>query len=429
MMHSNVEPPDARLAVRVGALRGEGAFEVARRTQTLAASGRDVISLAIGEPDFPTPTEIVEAAVRALRDGDTRYGPPEGLAELRDAIAQSHGGAGHSVHASQVVVTPGAKPALAYAILCLVAQGDEVLVPDPGFPIYAALVRFAGGVPVPYVVRPHGDPLPDDLALARLSPRARLVIVNSPHNPTGAVASTAGLARLAAAVERHDLTVISDEVYARLLHAPDDDDAAAPRRAPSIRAVPGLASRTVVIDGFSKAFAMTGWRLGYGLFPRPLARAAGLLATNVHSCVPAFVQRAGLAALEAGDAAVRAHRAELRCRRDAALQALSGIPGLTCAEPLGAFYAFPEVRGALRTRGETTEELCDRLLREQGVAVLPGSAFGANGAEFVRLALTVSSVRLLEAIERLRSVLAQAPPNSVGWRAGRGRSVSSGGAA
>lgn len=423
------------LAERVASLTGEGAFQIAATIRAFQASGRDVIPLAIGEPDFPPPAAVIDAAVRALHDGDTQYGPPEGLPLLRAAIAGSLSSFGIPSSAEQVVVTPGAKPALAYAVLCLVQPGDAVLVPDPGFPIYASLVRFAGGTPVPYPVRAGGDPLPDDLALARLTPRTRLVIINSPHNPTGAVASRAGLERLAGAAVRHDLTIISDEVYARLVHDPDSpaagDGPGSPRavRAPSIAAIPGLAERTVVIDSFSKTYAMTGFRLGFGLFPRRLARAAALLSVNVHSCLPPFVQRAGVAALQEPDDLLRIRRAELRRRRDAVVHALSRINGVECAEPRGAFYVFPNVAQALRASGGTSATFCAGLLEQHGVALLPGTAFGQGGEGAVRIALTAPSERLEEAIGRTRTLLEHDGSASLPARRVRIRSGSSGGGA
>lgn len=399
------------LADRIGGLAGEGAFEIAAATRRLAAAGRDVVQLAIGEPDFAPPPRVIEAAVRALHDRDVRYGAPEGLAELRQAIAASLSTIGLTAAADQIVVTPGGKPALAFAVLSLVRPGDAVLVPDPGFPVYASLVRFAGGTPVPYAVSPSGEPLPDDISLARLSPRARVAIINSPHNPTGTVASRAGLERFAAAALRHDLTVISDEVYGRLVY---DDVAestrtlgtATPVRASSIASVPGLAERTVVVDSFSKTYAMTGFRLGYGVFPERLVRAATLLAVNVHSCVPAFVQRAGLAALGEPEETLHARRAELRRRRDAAVDALRAIGGIECAEPRGAFYVYPRLSG-LQDLGVTTATFCASLLHQHGVALLPGTAFGASDDGAVRVALTTPADRLREAIARLDAHVAE----------------------
>lgn len=422
--------PELGVAERIGGLEGEGAFAIAAAARALGDAGRDVISLAIGEPDFPTPPDVVDAAARALRDGAYRYGPPEGLAALRDAIAESLTRYDVPADPQGIIVTPGAKAALAYALLCVVRPGDEVLVPDPGFPIYASLVRFAGGVPVRYAVHSWGEPLPDDLTLARLGSRTRAVIVNSPHNPTGTVASAAGLARLAAAAERYDLAVISDEVYARLVHVPDDPGTTVPPRAPSIASVPDLASRTIVIDGFSKTYAMTGWRLGYGVFPPALSRAAALLAVNVHSCVPAFVQLAGLAALATADAIVRERRAELRRRRDDAFGALREIPGVSCAEPGGAFYVFPQIVELLRETGESSSGFAARLLRDAHVALLPGSAFGPGGEGSLRLALTVDRARQREAIGRLAACVAGGSSSRTAHRTRTIRAgVSSGGAA
>ena len=423
------------LAERIGGLAGEGAFEIAAAARALSVAGRDIIQLAIGEPDVAPPHRVIETVVRALHDGEGQYGPPEGLPELRDAIAASLRSFGVPAAPDRVVVTPGGKQALAFAVLSTVQPGDAVLVPDPGFPIYASLVRFAGGTPVPYSVRADGDPLPDDLSLARLAPRVRFVIINSPHNPTGAVASRAGLERLAAAALRHDLTILSDEVYARLTHdsepprSGNSSGSEAPMRAPSIAEIPGLADRTILIDSFSKTYAMTGFRLGYGVFPGHLARAAALLAVNVHSCVPTFVQRGGLAALEGPEQELHDRRAELRQRRDAAVRALRTGAGIACEAPRGAFYVFPRIEQALRRTGDSAAAFCTLLLREHGVALLPGSAFGAGGEGAVRLALTAPSERLEEAIGRTREALERGPTPIPAARRPPARSGSSGGAA
>jgi aspartate/methionine/tyrosine aminotransferase len=387
------------IAERVFQLGTETALDVMIKARALEARGRSVIHLEVGEPDFPTPGHIVEAGVRALRDGYTRYGPPAGLPELREAIcAELLESRGVRAGPERIVVAPGAKPLIFYGILAAVSPGDEVLIPDPGFPIYASMVRFCGGVPVsvPPRLLPEDQARALDLdALERaITPRTRMVIFNAPSNPTGAVVPPDDLRRLAALCERHDLWVMADEIYRRISYGEPPG---------SIAALPGMGERTIVVDGFSKCYAMTGWRLGWGLFPPALAPHAVRLVINSNTCTAAFVQRAGLAALTGPQEPVREMTAEFRRRRDIVVARLRRIPGVRCSSPAGAFYAFPDVRGLpIPAAG-----LADRLLEEEGVAILDGAGFGQGGAGHVRLSFASSLANLEEAADRFGRLAAR----------------------
>jgi len=375
-------------ASRVNALSGEGAFEVLAAARRLEAAGRDVVHLEIGEPDGATPPHVIEAGVRALHDGHTRYVDPAGLPALRAAIAASLAWRGVRAPAESVVVVPGAKPMLFYALLAVLEPGDEVLVPDPGFPIYASVVRFAGGVPVGYGL--------DANLAALVTPRTRALVVNLPGNPTGGVATPAALRALAELALRHDLTVISDEVYGRLRYDGHVD---------SIAALPGMLERTVIVDSFSKSYAMTGWRLGFGVVPAPLVERVTMLVVNGTSCTPPFVQLAGLAALTGPQESVAAAVARLERRRDWLVDGLNGLPGIRCPRPDGAFYAFPDVRKIEERARLSTTQLAARLLEVHGVAVLPGTGFGPGGAGHLRLSFAVSPAVLDLALERIRECI------------------------
>ncbi len=381
-------------ASRLIALSGEGAFEVLVAARRLEDAGRQVVHLEIGEPDGATPPHVVEAAVRALHDGHTRYVNPAGLPALRDAIAASLAWRGVRASAENVVVVPGAKPMVFYALIAVLEAGDEVLVPDPGFPIYPSVVRFAGAVPVRYPVDALEAGAADVERLAALiGPRTRALVVNLPGNPTGGVATTDALHALTELALRHDLVVISDEVYGRIRYD---------RRAHSIAALPRMLERTVIVDSFSKAYAMTGWRLGFGVLPAALVERVTTLVVNGTSCTPPFVQIAGLAALTGPQDTVTAAVARLERRRDWLVDGLNGLPGVHCARPDGAFYAFPDVRQVEERAGLSTRQLAARLLEEHGVAVLPGTDFGPGGAGHLRLSFAVSPANLDLALERMR---------------------------
>ncbi len=384
-------------AERVAHLEPEGAYHMLARAQALEAQGRRIIHLEIGQPDGPTFEHIVEAGIQALRNGRTRYTPAAGIRPLREAIAEQAGRQrGVSISPAQVVVGPGAKPALFFSTLALVRPGDEVIYSDPGFPTYEAMIGVAGGRPVAVPLLEASDFSFDlDAFDAALSPRTRLVIINSPGNPTGGVMSAAALEHIAAAAQRYDFWVLSDEIYARFAYEGGT--------VPSIAALPGMAERTIICDGFSKTYAMTGWRLGYGIMPEPLAERVALLLNHSVGCTADFTQWAGLAAIRGPQDVVEAVVAEYRRRRDVLVAGLNAIPGIRCRVPQGAFYAFPNVTAF----GKSSVWLADYLLEEAGVALLPGTAFGKYGEGYLRLCFANSIPALEEAVERMADALAR----------------------
>jgi aspartate aminotransferase len=368
-----------KLASRIERLRIESAFDVLVRARALEAQGRNIVHLEIGEPDFPTPPHIVEAAKKALDDGITHYGPTQGLPELREAIA-AHVSETRNItaKASQVCVVPGGKPIIFFPMMALLEPGDEVVFPDPGFPIYESMIRFLECVPVP--LDPH-DP--------KITDRTKMVILNSPENPTGEVLSRATLERIAEQVREHDCMVLSDEIYSRIYYG----------EAPSsIASLPGMQEKTIILDGFSKTYAMTGWRIGFGVMPEWLVDAVNKLMVNSNSCTATFTQRAAIAALTGPQDCVTAMVAEFHKRRDAFCAALDTIPGWKCPMPGGAFYAWPDITGT----GRSSKELADLLLNEAGVACLNGASFGSRGEGRIRFSYANSLENLMEAVERIR---------------------------
>ncbi len=376
--------------MRVGGLDTESAFDVQRRAHALEAQGRHVIHLEIGQPDFPTPAHVTEAAYRAIKDGATGYCAPEGLPALRDVIAeQVRATRGIDVSAANVVVTPGAKPILFFATLACVEPGDEVIYPDPGFPIYGSVVRFVGGVPVPLALHESlGFRIDLDELRDRVSPRTKMLILNSPQNPTGGVLTETELSEIGELARRYGFWIMSDEVYSRLIY--DTDHV-------SILSQEGLRELTILVDGLSKTYSMTGWRLGWGVVPEELAAALALLMVNSNSCTATFTQHAAMAALEGPQDSVTAMREEFRTRRRLIADGLNAIDAIHCQEPDGAFYAFPNVRGITSDDGT----FADRLLEEAGVAALAGSSFGGYGAGFLRLSYATSTADLEEAVRRI----------------------------
>jgi aspartate/methionine/tyrosine aminotransferase len=383
-----------KLSQRMSRLGTENAFEVFGRARALEAQGRHVVHLEIGEPDFDTPSHITEAAIEALRGGATHYGPPAGLPALREAIAEdSTRRRGVPATPDMVVVTPGAKPILFFVILALVDEGDEVLYPDPGFPIYESMIRYIGGVPVPVpLIEKDAFTLDVDQLCERVGPRTRLIILNYPHNPTGGTIPESGLRAIAAAAAKHGVPVLSDEIYARILYEGEHK---------SIAALPGMEPLAIVLDGFSKSYAMTGWRLGYGIMPAPVAQVVAQLQINSTSCTATFTQMAAVQALRGDQSSVAAMVAEFRRRRDAMVEGMNTIPGFTCARPAGAFYVFPNVTGT----GLDSRTLADKLLEEGGVACLRGTAFGPLGEGHIRFSYANSMENIQEALRRIASVV------------------------
>jgi aspartate/methionine/tyrosine aminotransferase len=382
-------------AERVAQLRPEGAYEVLAKARALEAEGREIIHLEIGQPDIQTFDNVSAAGIRAIEQGRTRYSPPAGAAELRAVIAEDAGRRrGLEIKPSEVVVTPGAKPMLFFPTLALVQPGDEVIYPDPGFPTYAAMISMAEGVPVPVTLREEtGFAFDLEAFDSSVSDRTRLIILNSPGNPTGGVLPPNVLEHIAEAAQQHDAWVLSDEIYMRLTF----DGASAL----SIASLPGMRERTVICDGFSKTYAMTGWRLGFGVMPQHLAERLGLLLTHSIGCTATFTQHAGVEALVGPQGQVEEVVAEYERRRDVLVDGLNRIPGVECRTPQGAFYAFPNVTAF----GHTSSWLADYLLNEAGVAVLPGEAFGEGGAGYLRICFANSMGNIKAALERIDEAL------------------------
>jgi aspartate/methionine/tyrosine aminotransferase len=389
-----------RLADRMGRLGTESAFEVLARARALERAGREVIHLEIGEPDFATPAHIVAAAQEALAAGHTHYVPAPGIIELREAVAAFLERSGRlRTSPERVIVTPGAKPVMFFTMLALCQEGDEVLYPDPGFPMYGSIASFVGATPAPVPLREaNGFRMDPEEVAALASERTRLLVLNSPHNPCGSMLTHDDVEALARVALERDLVVLADEVYTAIRYQDD---------CPSILSVPGMAERTVLLDGWSKTFAMTGWRLGYGVFPAALVEPVTRLLVNSVSCTAAFSQHAAIAALEGPWEPVEAMVAAFRARRDVIVAGLNRIPGVSCLEPQGAFYAFPRVSDL----GLPAAELAEALLERAGVACLPGTAFGAAGEGYLRFSYANSIANIeaaLAAMERLVAEVARA---------------------
>lgn len=381
---------DFPLAGRVSELGTEGAFEVLERARKLESQGKDIIHLEIGEPDFPTDPHIVDAAVRALRDGWTHYGPPAGLHELREAVAEDGGKRrGIRIDPSEVVITPGGKPIYFFAVLAILEPGDEALVPCPGFPIYESMIRFVGARAVPYRLREENDfnVAAADI-LEKVGPRTRFIVLNAPHNPSGGVIAREELQLLARELAERDVFIFSDEIYGRLIFE------GAPA---SIVQFPEVRERTIILDGFSKSYAMTGWRLGYGIMNPRLATQIALLMVNSNSCTATFTQLAGIAALQGDQSPVDRMLDEFRRRRAVIVDGLNRIPGFKCRLPNGAFYAFPNIQGT----GIDSRTLAASLLNDAGVACLPGTAFGECGEGYLRFSFANSVENIAKALERI----------------------------
>src|SRR6266508_2967154 len=392
------------LAASLDRLGTETAFEVLARAKALEALGRRVIHLEIGAPDFPTPAHVVEAGAQALRDGHTHYCPAPGLPVLREACAahlSRHRGL--EIDPARVLVAPGAKPFLFFGVLATCDPGDEVIYPNPGFPIYESVIRWAGATPVPLpLTEDRGFAFSADDLAERLSERTKLVILNSPANPTGGIVDRALNVEIARLLAEHDCWILSDEVYSELLYdAQHDTIASHPTGSDG-----GLLDRTILLDGFSKTFAMTGWRLGYAALPEALVEPITRLLINSVSCPAPAVQLAGVAALTGPRDEVELMRAEFRRRRDAIVEGLNALPGVSCVTPQGAFYVFPNVSAT----GLPARELAGRLLDEAGVAVLAGTAFGEYGEGYLRLSYANSLANIEEALASMRFLLEERVP-------------------
>ena len=375
----------------MGRLGTETAFEVLARARALEAQGRHIVHLEIGEPDFDTPKSVTAAGVAAIERGETHYTPSAGVIELREAIANYLNRArGLKIDPSQVIVAPGAKPIMFYAILALIDHGDEAIFPDPGFPIYASMINFAGGTPVSLPLREKTDFVPDIDEFRRLvTDKTKLIILNSPHNPTGGLLSREAIREIARVARERDIWVLSDEIYAELIYDGEHH---------SIAREEGMAERTIILDGFSKTFAMTGWRLGYGAFPKSLVDPVAKLVTNSVSCTATFTQRAGIVALNQRPPEVDEMVKSFRKRRDTIVAGLNRIEGITCRTPRGAFYVFPNVSGL--GLGDSAA-VASRVLTEAGVACLSGTAFGAIGEGHLRLSYANSLENLDLAVQRI----------------------------
>jgi aspartate/methionine/tyrosine aminotransferase len=386
----NATQTELRLADRMSRLGTETAFEVLNRARTLEAQGKEIVHLEIGEPDFDTPANIVEAGVDALHKGWTHYGPSAGLPELRETIASYVSETrGVPVGADEVVVVPGGKPIIFFSILALVDPGDEVIYPNPGFPIYESMINYVGGKAVPIQLREERDfGLNTDELASLITDRTKLVILNSPHNPTGGVLPRKDIEKIASALADHPVYVLSDEIYSRLIFEGEHF---------SIMSVPGFKDRTILLDGFSKTYAMTGWRMGYGVMRPDLASHIARLMTNSNSCTASFTQVAGIEALRGDQSSVENMSQEFKKRRDFFVEGLNKIRGFSCRMPKGAFYTFPNIE---KTRWPS-KKLATALLEEAGVACLAGTSFGAHGEGYLRFSVANSLENLEKALDRI----------------------------
>jgi len=382
-------------AKRMETLGTETAFEVLAKAKALEKQGKDVVHLEIGEPDFDTPKNIKEAAIKAINSGYTHYGPSAGIPELREAIAQYISKTrGINVEADEVVVTPGAKPIMFFSILALVNPGEEVLYPNPGFPIYESVANFVGAKPVPIpLMEDNGFRMDPEYVKTKITRKTKMIILNSPENPTGGVLTKDDLKVIADCISnRDDVFVLSDEIYSRIIYEGKHE---------SIASLPGMKEKTILLDGFSKTYAMTGWRLGYGIMRKDIAQKVAQLQTNSNSCTCTFTQMAGVEALKGPQNEPERMDAEFKKRREVIVSGLNNIKGITCKKPRGAFYVFPNITGT----GMNSRELGDYLLNEAGVAVLPGTSFGKYGEGYLRLSFANSVENIRKAIDRVDQAL------------------------
>ncbi len=386
-----------QIAERMSRLGTETAFEVLLKARALEAQGRNIVHLEIGEPDFDTPQNIIEAAKQALDQGFTHYGPSAGLPQAREAVADYiNKTRGYNLwDADHVVITPGAKPIMFYGMMAVVNEGDEVIYPNPGFPIYESVIRFLGAKPVALQLKEEKGFRFDVADLeALITPKTKLLILNTPQNPTGGILTRDDLEQIAELAIRHNLMVLSDEIYSQITYGDFHHT--------SITEFEGMPERTMILDGFSKTFAMTGWRLGYGLFPKDIAKLVAKLQTNCTSCTSSFSQMAGIEALSDRTLPrVEYFLERFKLRRDLIVEKLNEIPGFRCHKPLGAFYVFPNITGT----GMTSQELETFLLNEAGVACLSGTAFGSFGEGFIRFSYANSVENIEEAMHRVKAAI------------------------
>ncbi|MCL5952355.1 MAG: pyridoxal phosphate-dependent aminotransferase [Chloroflexi bacterium] len=383
-----------QVAQRMSRLGTETAFEVLAKAKALEAQGRQIVHLEVGEPDFPTPENIVEAGIRALKEGKTKYTPSAGIPELRAAIADHVSRTrGVPISPEQVVVTPGAKPIMFFSILALVEPGDEVLYPNPGFPIYESMIKYCGGTAVPYILREENNFRfdPEEFR-SKVNNKTKLIILNSPQNPTGGILEPSDLATVAQVANQYDVFVLTDEIYNEVLYEGKFN---------SLLSIPGMVERTILLDGFSKSYAMTGWRLGYGVMPLDLVPHITRLETNSNSCVAGFTQYAGVEALTGPQNSVRKMVAAFKERRDTIVEGMNAIPGFRCLKPSGAFYAFPNTAGT----GWDSRRLAEYLLNEAGVACLSGTSFGEAGEGYIRFSYANSLDNIKLALKRIREAV------------------------
>ncbi len=382
-------------AQRIATLKPEGAYQVLAKASELESEGRKILHFEIGQPDFETFPHISAAGINAINRGMTRYTPPAGMPSLRKVIAQDAGRRrGVTITPDQVVVSPGAKPNLFFPTLALIEPGDEVLYPNPGFPTYEAMIRIAGGTPIQVPLAEENDFSFDLNAFdALINARTKMIIINSPSNPTGGVIPIEDLLHIAGAAQEYDAWVLSDEIYSRIVY--DNLEV------PSIYSLAGMEERTIIMDGFSKTYAMTGWRLGYGIMPITLAEKVNLLLTHSIGCTAQFTQFAGIEALTGSQKNVEAVVAEYQRRRDVIVDGLNTLPGVTCQRPQGAFYVFPNFKAL----GISSNDLANWLLDEVGIALLPGSAFGAGGEGYLRLAYANSIENIMQAVSQMRTAI------------------------
>ncbi len=381
-----------KLANRMNNLGTETAFEVLAKAKALESQGKNIIHLEIGEPDFDTPSNIIKAAQDALSNGYTHYGPSPGLMEVRERIAQEVSETRNiSVSANNVVITPGAKPIMFFAMLALVDEGDEVIYPNPGFPIYESMINFVGGIPVPMKLLASNNFEVDLNDVAnQISAKTKLMIINSPNNPCGSVISKEDLTALAQLAQKNDITILTDEVYRRFLYEGEYFSPAS---------VPGMTERTIILDGFSKTYSMTGWRAGFGVMPENLVEPISRLSTNSVSCTASFTQIATLEAMNGPQEEPMQMVEEFKKRRGVIVDGLNSIPGITCPMPGGAFYVFPSIEGT----GMSSKQFANDLLEKHGVACLAGESFGEYGKGCIRFSFANSMENLEDALERINS--------------------------